>query len=350
MKRLDYAVVIATRNRPAALRLSIPRILNQSRPPAQLIIVDSSDDHAATVAAVKESVGDHSVDLTILPSQRGLTRQRNASLGLIKHSVVFFPDDDSIWFPGAAEAQMTVYEFDVDGRISAVCAAESPTPPPDWEALGARKAYRSRLSHRIHQRLGCYRARLENRLFPDPAKIAGRENWPDSSSVPSWFQTEDVVFVEYMTGFRMSYRTETIRAIGFDEILSDYSLCEDIDASLGAWSRGWVVAARKARVFHYRAPERRDGGLRYGACHLLNKAYVVTKHTSIGGGARGKILPYSRYKILLYALARFDAFARERYYGAKCAIAGVKKLVQSPQESVGRCYEHEMRIAIGSKP
>ena len=52
MKRLDHSIVIATCNRPAALRLSIPRMLKQSRPPTQLIVIDSSDDHAAAVKAV----------------------------------------------------------------------------------------------------------------------------------------------------------------------------------------------------------------------------------------------------------------------------------------------------------
>jgi hypothetical protein len=177
MKQLCYTVVIATRNRPAALRASIPRILTQSRPPAQLIVVDSSHDHLATVAAVKESVGDHAVDLTILASERGLTRQRNASLELIKHPVVFFPDDDSIWFPGVAESQLEVYEHDKQEQISAVCAAESPTPPADWELTDVRP-YEMRRSHRLQQRIASTRSKIENSLFPDPAKLLGRSFWP----------------------------------------------------------------------------------------------------------------------------------------------------------------------------
>ena len=343
---LNYSIVIATRNRPAALRLSIPRMLTQTRLPSQLIVVDSSDDHEAVVEVVKACVEGHLIDWMIINSERGVTRQRNIGLKHVAKPVVFFPDDDSIWFSDTAEAQMRVYERDTEKRISAVCAAESSTPPLDWELSSAKKSYELRFSHRIHQRIGGYRTKLENRLFPDPAKLAGRKNWPDLTEIPCWFQTEDVVFVEYMTGFRMSFRTPVIQSVGFDEILSQYSLCEDIDASLGAWSQGWVVAARKARVFHYRAPERRENGNRYGVCHLLNKAYVVTKHTAVGDYSREKILPYSQYKIFLYALARGDEFSRERYLGAKNAFAGVIKLTSSPRESAGSCYENELRLAL----
>ncbi|MCU0779188.1 MAG: glycosyltransferase, partial [Akkermansiaceae bacterium] len=248
MKPLDHSIVIATRNRPAALRLSIPRMLSQARPPSQLIVVDSSDDHPATVAAVKESVGDHSVELTILQSERGLTRQRNLGLNQVTTPVVFFPDDDSIWFPGVAEAQMEVYEKDEEERIAAVCAAESPTPPPAWQP-GGPLAYQMRASHRFQQRIAATRSKIENVLFPDPAKLVGRSFWPAPGELPDWFMDYDVVLVEWMTGFRMSFRTSVIRKVGFDENFSRYSLFEDIDASFSAWKHGWVVGARRARVF-----------------------------------------------------------------------------------------------------
>ena len=49
-------MVIATRNRPEALALSIPLILGQSRKPRKLIVIDSSDDHAPVAEAVAETV------------------------------------------------------------------------------------------------------------------------------------------------------------------------------------------------------------------------------------------------------------------------------------------------------
>ena len=340
MNKLSYTIAIATRNRPAALRLSIPRMLEQSRPPSQLIVIDSSDDHQETVDAVKDSVREFPIDLTILPSERGLTLQRNASLPLIKHLVVFFPDDDSIWFPEVAAAKMDVYERDDDKRIAAVCGAESPTPPPGWQ-VPASGAYSMRSSHRFQQRFAYRRSMLEDRFFPDPARVLGQSLMPQESELPEWFAEEDVVPVEWMTGFRMSFRTEVIRKVRFDELLSRYSVCEDLDASFGAWRYGMVVGARKARIYHYRSPERRDNGRRYGATHLLNKAYVICKHAEAGEDARGRVMASARYKTFLYWLAQRDEFGKERYLGAREALKGVRQLVAAGRSDAEGIYKVE---------
>jgi glycosyltransferase involved in cell wall biosynthesis len=342
-----YSIVIATRNRPAALRLSIPRMLNQSRPPAQLLVVDSSDDHGATVAAVRKAVGSHPVDLSILAYERGLTRQRNASLPLIKHSVVFFPDDDSIWFPGVAAAQLEVYERDLDGRIAAVCGAEEMSPPLDWK-LPTAGGYQMRLSHRLQQRIARLRARIENHLFPDPARILGRSFYPPRADLPAWFVELDVVPVEWMTGFRMSFRTEVIRKVKFDETFSRYSLFEDIDASFGAWRYGWVVGARKARIFHYRSPEQRDHGRRLGFEQVINKAYLVAKHAPPGHPAHLAVGKFARFKAMQYRLARTGEFGRQRYAGAQAAINELAQLAEALPAELARAYQGAMDRALGS--
>jgi len=341
-----YSIVIATRNRPAALQLSIPRMLNQSRPPAQLLVVDSSDDHAATVEVVGQAVGTHPVDLSILRCERGLTRQRNAALPLIKHSLVFFPDDDSIWFPGVAAAQLDVYERDLDGRIAAVCGAEAMAPPLDWQ-LPASGSYQMRRSHRVQQRLARLRAMLEDRFFQDPARILGRSYYPPAHSLPNWFAELDVVPVEWMTGFRMSFRTEVIRKVRFDEAFARYSLFEDIDASFGAWRHGLVVGARKARIYHYRSPERRDHGMRLGFEQVINKAYLVAKHAPSGHPAHLAVAKFARYKTLQYRLGRTGEFGKQRYAGAQAALKELTNLAHALPEELARTYHGAMDRALG---
>ncbi|MBK9991694.1 MAG: glycosyltransferase [Verrucomicrobia bacterium] len=128
---MEYSIVIATRNRLKALQLSVPRMLAQSRPPAQMIVVDSSDDHAAVAAEVRKMVGDLPIRLIIKHSERGLTLQRNIGLELVEQPIVFYPDDDSI-FPGVAKEIMETYERDSKNLIAALCAAESKIPPADF--------------------------------------------------------------------------------------------------------------------------------------------------------------------------------------------------------------------------
>jgi glycosyltransferase involved in cell wall biosynthesis len=334
---LDYSIVIATRNRPAALRLSIPRMLTQTRLPSQLIVVDSSDDHEAVVAVVKACTEGHRIDWIIVNSERGLTRQRNIGLTHVTQPVVFFPDDDSIWFSDTAEAQLVVYERDHEEKIAAVCAAESPVPPPDWQ-IHAGPAYKMRTSHRVQQRFGAFRTRLETKFLPDPAKLLGRSFWPPRTQIPDWFDSQNVVFVEWMTGFRMSFRTSVARKIGFDENLSRYSLFEDIDASFGAWQLGWVVGARKGKVYHYRSPENRDDGRRLGAGQLLNKAYVVTKHSAYNHDARKFLLRYAFYKLVQYSIGAGNQYGRQRLGGACAAMMRISQFVDVNPDNVSQTY------------
>lgn len=126
-ERLTFDTVIATRNRPEALALSIPLILGQSRQPEKLIVIDSSDDHQAVKSVVEKAVRDWPGEVILRASERGSSLQRNIGLEHVAADVVFFPDDDSMLHPGTTEAIMRVYELDRDCRIAGVCAADATT-------------------------------------------------------------------------------------------------------------------------------------------------------------------------------------------------------------------------------
>lgn len=310
---MNYSIVVATRNRQDALRLSVPRMVRQTLPPAQLIVVDSSDDHEATRVAVRAAIGESSVRVQIIRSERGLTLQRNASLAHISEPVVLFPDDDSILFPDAAEKLLAIYARDDARRIAAACALESDLAP-DGYTRPDDLSYQTR-PRKLHG-VSLLRLRWENRLFPEPLRVVGRQ-FAARATLPDWAATAGVVPVGTMTGFQMSFRTAVIRQVGFDAHLRRYALYEDRDASLGAWRHGAVVGVRGARVFHDRAVGHRDDGRRIGVSTLLNLAYIVAKHTAPSDPVRAYVQRYGRYKTLGFALTGFSSFARDRYRGAR---------------------------------
>ena len=338
-----YSIVVATRNRLEALRLSLPRMLAQDPPPAQLIVVDSSDDHAAVAALVAACAAGHPVRLTIIAAERGLTRQRNIGLREVDQPIVFFPDDDSIWFPNVAEAIMTVYERDTAGEIAAVCAYDSPTPPPDFPIATA--GYAMSGGDRSKRLVAHLRMKMENALVPDPGRILGRDLIAQRR-LPAWLTAAGLTPVEWMTGYRMSFRTEVIRRCRFDENLTRYSLFEDRDASYAAWRTGAVVATPPARVFHYRSPEKRDAGRRMGVEQLLNLAYLTAKHTPVGHPARRTLPRFARYKILLYRLAARDAFGIERLTGARSALKELPAMLSAPSEDSAHLYNAALRRCL----
>ena len=75
--------------------------------------------------------------------------------------------------------------------------------------------------------------------------------------VPDWLSAENAVLVPWMTGFRMSFRTEVVRAVGFDEALKRYAVFEDVDASFRVLKTHVLVGARNAEIYHHKAPSRR---------------------------------------------------------------------------------------------
>jgi len=343
---MNYSVVIATRNRLPALTLSVPRILSQSRPPAQLIVVDSSDDHKQVSDAINQMTAGSQVQTIIMQSERGLTLQRNIGLELVKHPVVFFPDDDSIFFPDAAKEIMETYERDTNNRISAVCAAESFRGPDDFTTSQA--TYKKMPGDRFKKQFQKRRSILEQHFFPDPRIVLG-QSFFSKFPIDKIQEQSNVMPVEFMTGFRMSFRTDVVRRYRFDALLTRYALFEDVDASYKAWQFGAVVGARNAKIFHYRSPEKRGEGHWIGAMQLLNMAYIICANSLHGHPVRKLLSRYCRYKTFLYLVSAKDRYGRERYKGAKAALTEIPGLLRASPTELGSLYQLATDRCIQSK-
>jgi len=336
MNQLPYSIAIATRNRLEALKLSIPRMLSQRRAPSQLVVVDSSDNHEPVRELVHFITEKLDIETSVIHGERGITQQRNKALEFVKHPIVFFPDDDSILFPNAASEIMKVYDADNDKRIAAVCAAESNVAPNDFLAI-TRNSYSMRFSDKVKARTARFRYSMEDWLVPDPAKILGRSFFrPAFKRDDKW--CDSIIPVPWMTGFRMTFRTKVIRTCGFCRSFADYSLFEDIAASFAAWEQGAVVAATKAKIFHYRSPEKRGDAMRLGFEQLLNKAYVVARHSPPDHPSRKYILRHARYKTLQYKFASLTGIGKKKHQGAKEALKYLPQIASSKPKDADNLY------------
>jgi glycosyltransferase involved in cell wall biosynthesis len=343
---LPYDAVIATRNRPDALTLSIPRLARQTHRPSRIIIVDSSDDHDAVRAAVDAARRDLTVDraldvaIDLIKGPKGASVQRNVGLERVTAPVVIFPDDDSIFAPNAAEEMLRVYTLDTAGRIGGVCAAptvvwpDADVPPGRATIAADRRSTRERLRTLLEGP----RTKVERLAFPNPFVTLGQSFWP-SWTLPDWFAQYDIVPVEWMTGFRMSFRTEEIRRVRFDERLRNYSLFEDADASFAIMHRMMVVGARLARIYHDKAPGERGDPRTMGVIQLLNRSYVVSKNSPPGHPARQQLLRHSRYKVWQYRMGARNDAGRARHLGAKATLDAVRAFAQAPSADAGSLYE-----------
>ena len=159
---MKYTVVIATRNRLHDLQQSVPLILKQSILPAEVIIVDSSENHAAVVDYIS-GLESGPVRIEVVKSSTGLPYQRNIGVKYSTTDIIFFPDDDALWFRDTAEKQLKVYQDDRELRISAVGGREvyrSPKAAVQQELLETPKGY-------------SIRRQLESRYVEDPVIMIG---------------------------------------------------------------------------------------------------------------------------------------------------------------------------------
>jgi hypothetical protein len=326
---------MATRNRPEAVAFSLPLLIGQSRPPARILIVDSSEN-PEPIAALVGRLDSESVPILYLRSSPGLPHQRNVGLEQCRAEVVMFPDDDALYYPDVAAQIMEVYE--TDATVAAVCGRPAARPPasagdynttPDLASdTMERLGLRVRLLARVRQRL---QRTLEDR---DPVLVLGRKlngRHPRLMLPPEM----DVIHVPYMTGFRMTFRRAAIIGSGFDETLTAYAPAEDIDGSFSAMRWGPVVAARKALIYHQRVTGARADGFRLGLWGILNRSYVVLKHIdahpeTFTAADRSQMVrrlrQFMTLRILGYAIRARDDFGRARLRGAWAGLARLSHL------------------------
>jgi glycosyltransferase involved in cell wall biosynthesis len=337
LQKTTYSTVIVTRNRPEALRLSLPLLLAQSRPPGEILVIDSSDDQSQNQALVEGLAAQTSIPLRHISSAMGMTVQRNVGLKLVSFPVVFFPDDDSLVLPGAMEEIMTIYDLDREGHIGGVCSAESKTAPPGVLEQQVA-AYQMRLSDRIKARLARTRFALERKLVPDPFHLCAARKYRRLPKAADWLAGKNAILVPWMTGFRMSFRTELIRRTGFTEELGRYALFEDTDACFGILQSHVLVGARRAQIYHHKAPERRANGRAMGAMQILNRAYVLARSGEADQKMLAAMRRFSRYKILQYMVGARSGFGKDRLAGARHAYHLMPALFGAPADQLNRIY------------
>lgn len=329
---MEFDILVATRNRQSVLQASLPLMISQDLLPSKFIFIDSSDDHSLLRKTVEQIFNKYSPDtnIQIIKSASGISFQRNCGLRYTKAPVVFFPDDDALWFQGMARAVMRIYERDREEVIGAVCPADSPVPPPEAADI-ANSAHNG--SEGILNYFGKLMNQLENSFFMDPIYIEGFSR-NEGRPAPGWLREEEAEVFGPMTGFQMSFRTDVIRKYGFDESLGRYSLFEDRDASLSVLKNHLIVCTKKGRVYHFRAPGKRTNDFEWGIINMLNRAYVVCKHSAPGSEARRNLNKYCLFRFAVYLLRAQSQQGRERIKGAWKAITCIPRLLNAPHSDL----------------
>ncbi len=343
---LDYAVVVATRNRQDILGSALRTFSNQSRPPGQIVVVDRSDDHSDVERIVADIAASTSVPIRVHYGEAAnLPLQRNQGLRHVTEAITMFPDDDVLWYPDTAAAVMEVYESDegsLYGAVTAVDAHRSPVPLGD--EVPDRRV-------RLTDRPLIMRVRniVESAIVPQPFEVFGRAR---SAALEPAARAAGLrhPLVGTFGGYRMTLRTDVARTLAFDPVLGSrvgYGVHEDKDMALRVLASGSLIAvAEAARAFHNTHPGKRAAGFSYGFFHLLNYAYVCHKIFPSGDRSRKVMDRYLRYKLALYRLRRRDQYDRDVAAGAEAAYSELPALLERPVAEAADLYEEICRRAL----
>lgn len=239
--------------------------IRQTRPPKQVIVVDSSDGWEKTQRRFFEEVAPEAPEIEWIYlgcAERSASRQRNLGFARCTADVVFFLDDDSFMYRSCAQEIMHIYEADGARRIGGVsaqlAAAPEGTPEtPTSYAGGLFSRMRDTIGAFWHQEQlfipydGNYHVRPVPRLDPEVAKP-----------------------VALLHGCRMTFRSESVRAVGgFEHTLIRIAYGEDGDCSYRVSRSQALVVSRRAKLFHEQTRVQRPKRSRNTSLLLMN---VVT--------------------------------------------------------------------------
>lgn len=344
---LNYEAVIATRNRPEVLPLSIPLMLDQSPPPERVIVVDSSDDTTGVPTALDELSTDYRRKVELVQTEPGLPMQRNVGLKESNAEVVMFPDDDALWFPGAAAEVLKIYQRDTEQRIGCVGMTESRTPPP--AASHVVEDDQRSVAERLIYRLSPIRARIEQWLCAPPFQVLGQKRTQERTA-DGWTPPAGASLASYIHGFRMTFRRAAIEPVGFDESLSGYALYEDMNVCFDVLRTHVLVNAAHAQTYHHRAPGSRAKARLTGAMLVLNMIYVTCRHTDPGHPARVALRRYLSMRARQYRFRARDDFGRQRLEGINRSLEWLDQFLELDPDAVAAVYQEAVEDVTAEEP
>jgi GT2 family glycosyltransferase len=254
-RRAGSSFIIATRNRHDHLREAVRSLVQQTVLPAELCIVDSSDDAPARDDIERMCAAAGLTIDYVHPAPRGLTVQRNLGVDRTSGDPVFMVDDDVRLEPEVHEEVLAEYERwgpELGGVRGTLLR------PPPWGRL----------------------SRVWRRLF-------GLDGWwPEASGrMRAGFFHEaitasaDVRRVESFNGWFMSFRRAVFELERFDEDLAGYAFKEDSDFSYRVAKRGFVlVQTPKARIDHLKTADQRLSPYELQRMNLANQIYLHRKN------------------------------------------------------------------------
>lgn len=292
----SISVIVPTHDRPESLGRTVRSVLDQSRLPDELIIVNDGDEEIP--ADIAEAVSKAGVRFIYRRRERpSLPASRNAGIDASSSDILAFLDDDVELGRDFLAEISDMYNADTDGRVDGIGAVGtdmgiglvSGNRKPDgaknslwsirlWDVLVFLTAHTRWLPRRCLARSVHLPPRLRYRLIP----------------------------AKFLTGGRISVRRRVVESVRFNEGFTGYAVAEDRDFSYRATQQFAMFVAPSLKLIHHCERASRPDSFAWGRMMATNHIRVAADALEPGAGKwtllawdlAGMILVHAVYSVI----------------------------------------------------
>lgn len=241
-------LIICTKDRPAELSRCLSSVVGIDDKPEEILVVDSSSTRASEEVVQKFQL-QRILNIRWIPSEPGLTRQRNLGVRLASPEarIVHFVDDDTVIEPGYfARIITTAHE-----NPSAVGFGGRILDLPQPGLLG-----------KLRSALGLSK---EGQVTRSGVNVISRAFLDGSTRSVQW-----------LSGCSMSFSRGLFEHESFDERRVGNGYGEDVDFCLRALKHGPLYWNPRATLFHLQSPVNRFDARRLGREIIAHRFLLAT--------------------------------------------------------------------------
>ncbi|MEP7165509.1 MAG: glycosyltransferase [Ferruginibacter sp.] len=252
----DIAVIIPTCDRPIYLEKALASVGIQNIQPAEIIIVDASDNTDTQKLCSNPIPGLLSVIRWVKAEKKGAAIQRNQGISMTTLPFIAFMDDDVYLFASCIERLYAcINADDRTGGVNALISNQQFHPP-------------GKLSRMVY---GLFTSKetmndLEGKVIGPVINFLCSEN-----------NRREIIPVQWLNLGLTIYRRAVFPDPVFDPYFTGYSFMEDVTLSLRVGKKWNLYTVRDARIFHDSQPgDHKKNAYRLGIMQTRNRFYIMT--------------------------------------------------------------------------
>jgi GT2 family glycosyltransferase len=261
---MNFSVVIPTFNREKELVECINSVLNQTRLPSEIIIVDDGDLKLSLIEEFKEKILSKGINFLYYKKdhtkeRRGLSESKNIALRIAKEEIIFIIDDDTVLPPNTFKEIMALWEKNYDDQYLIGIGAVG---------FGYRKKI--------------FLEKLYNFIFG----LTGKYEW-DVNDVGFQVWNDHIKKIQkgyYMHGFFSSFRRESaLKLGGFDTFMGGRTALEDVAFCLKAKNAGYFFLINpNVKILHKKSKTSREKDYLIGFKESQNRKIIFKRYCKQG--------------------------------------------------------------------